>query len=318
MPARPRPLLVLALLLAASRAGGAPASAPSDGARLLLEARGHHDMGRFEASLRTLELAARSSGDAAFLAQVQLQRGVNLAVLGRTAEARQAFSLALQKDPGVTLDPTRVKPAIVSLLRALRVEREAGGAQRSPAPAGEAEASIVRPGTRPFAATLAVGGAAGIGGAAGGFALYQELAYHPSRSARGLAVALAIGESFGRKGEGPPGTAPRVSVYQVGAKLSWDLQPSARAALYLSPLLQLAFVHASSAVVGASESAEALALRAGLEAKLILDDRFLLYLRPGGLEVLVGSAQLARVMSEAAEGAVMLRLDVAVGAGVIF
>jgi tetratricopeptide (TPR) repeat protein len=312
--------LVLVLLLAPARAGAEPASIPADaGQRLLREARGHHDMGRFEASLRALELAARSSDDDRFLAQVQLQRGVNLAVLGRTAEARQAFALALEKDSSVELDPTRVKPAIVSLLRSLRSERAAGvESRRSSPPAGEAEVSLVRPGTRPFAATLAVGGAAGIGGAAGGFALYQELAYHPSRSARGLAVALAIGESFGSKGEGPPGTAPRVSLYQVGAKLSWDLQPSARSAFYLSPLLQVAFVHATSAVVGASESAQALALRAGLEVKLILDDRFLLTLRPAGLEVLVGSAQLARVLSEAGEGAVMLRLDFAVGAGVIF
>ncbi len=308
-------LLALALLLAPLPARGEPSSAPAD--RLLREARGHYDMGRFEASLRSLELAERASGDEAFLAQVRLQRGVSLAILGKPAEARQAFALALRSDPSVSLDRGRVKPAIVGLLEAVRAEQGRGARGAAPAAEVAPEASVVRPGTRPFAAALAVGGAAGLRGAVGGFALSQELGYHVSRSARGLAIALAASESFGQKGDGPAGTAPRVSLYLVGAKLAWDLQPSARASFYLGPLVQVGLAYALSAVVGASESALALAARVGLEAKLILEDRFLLCLRPLGLDLLVGGESLGRVLGESA-GTVLLRLDVAVGAGVIF
>ncbi len=318
-------LLVLGLLLAPLPVRAGPTSAPAAGERLLREAQTHHEMGRFEEALRVLDRAENLPGDDALLAQVQLQRGVNLAVLGHSAQARQAFALALQRDPAVTLDPIRVKPAIVSLLRSVRAE-QGGRAAAQPRQGGHAASpettvastATLRPGTRPFALMVSLGGATGLGSAAGGFALGQELGYHLSRSARGLALALAIGESFGSKGAGAAGTTPRVNLYQLAAKASWDLQPSSRTAFYLTPLLQLGLAYGSTAVVGASESACALGIRAGVEAKLILDDRFLLYVRPFSLDLLVGGDRLAPVLGEDPSGGLVLRLDFAVGAGVIF
>jgi hypothetical protein len=313
-----RALLALLITLPLG-AWAQPASAPASGERLLREATRHYDDGRFEASLQLLARAERVSADSATLARVQLQRGVNLAVLGQTAQARQAFALALRHDPAVSLDPGRVKPAIVGLLGSVRADRAATD-RGAPEVSVESDASTLRPATRRFAAALAIGGAAGLGSATGGFTLAQELGTHFSRTARGPAIAIALSESFGSKGSGPAGTDARVNLYQVAAKLGWDLQPSARTAFYLCPLLQVGLAYASSAVVASSESGYALAIRAGLETKLILEDRFLLFARPLSLDLLVGADALGRILGDesVSGGSLVLRLDFVVGAGVIF
>jgi hypothetical protein len=308
---------IVALLLAAP----GPASAQDEPAELVVrEAVGHYDMGRFEASLRSLDRAETATTSPAVLARVHLYRGVNLAVLGRREQAQASFALALQHDPQISLDPNRFKPAIVELLQAARARRAGPAVVGQPVVTRQAEppSGVLRRATRPFAVTLALGGVAGFSGAAGGFALAQELGYHLSRSGGGPALGLAIGESFGSRGQGASGTSTRVSVYQVGAKLWWDLQPAARTAFYLAPVLQLSFAYATAAVVGSSDSTYAFALRGGLEAKLVVDDRWLLYARPIGLDLLVGGAHLGGVAGEGTDASLLLRYEAVAGAGVIF
>jgi hypothetical protein len=90
----------------------------------------------FEGSLRWLGQAEAATREPMLLAQIVLYTGINHAVLGDTAKARQAFRRALTHDPRLMLERRRFKQEIVDLfgevragLRgALEVTSDLGGA----------------------------------------------------------------------------------------------------------------------------------------------------------------------------------------------
>ena len=76
--------------------------------------------GDFLQALRTLDAAASEANDGQLLGQIHLLRGQCLAARQDLPGAEEAFGLALQRDPEVVLDPSRVDPALVSMLDGLR------------------------------------------------------------------------------------------------------------------------------------------------------------------------------------------------------
>ena len=76
--------------------------------------------GDFLAALRTLDAAAAEANDGQLLGQIHLLRGQCLAARQDLPGAEEAFGLALQRDPEVALDPSKVDPALVSMLDGLR------------------------------------------------------------------------------------------------------------------------------------------------------------------------------------------------------
>ncbi len=76
--------------------------------------------GDFLSALRTLDAAAAEATDDQLLGQIHLVRGQCLAARQDFPGAEEAFSLALQHDSEVSLDPSRVDPALVKTLEGLR------------------------------------------------------------------------------------------------------------------------------------------------------------------------------------------------------
>jgi hypothetical protein len=78
------------------------------------------NQGDFDAALKMLDAAAAEGGDAATLEKVHLLRAQCLAARQDFVRAEEAFALALEANPDVTLDPARVDPTVVKLLESVR------------------------------------------------------------------------------------------------------------------------------------------------------------------------------------------------------
>jgi hypothetical protein len=76
--------------------------------------------GDFEGALALLETAATQTPRGPDLARIHLLRGQCFGALRQTDKARGAFSLALEQDPELELDPQRVDPSLVALLNGVR------------------------------------------------------------------------------------------------------------------------------------------------------------------------------------------------------
>lgn len=76
--------------------------------------------GDFLGALRTLESAIPETSDERTLAKIHLLRGQCYAARQDFAAAEQAFALALENDPEVSLDPAKVDPTLVRMLDGLR------------------------------------------------------------------------------------------------------------------------------------------------------------------------------------------------------
>jgi tetratricopeptide (TPR) repeat protein len=142
-----------ALLLAPS----ANAAEGDEATRLLQQGIVGFDRGEFERSLELLTRASATAREPATLGQIQLVLGLNHAVLGRAARARELFASALSNDPRLRLDAERFKPALVRLFREVREELK-----------GELSVSSIQPdasvflngqlaGKTPFLARVAIG-----------------------------------------------------------------------------------------------------------------------------------------------------------------
>ncbi len=105
---------VLVLAAAPSKVGTGPA--PSK----LQIGQAEFNRGDFLAALRTLDAAAAETSDEGRLARIHLLRGQCFAARQDFAAAERAFALALENDPEVTLDPSKVDPARVRVLDGLR------------------------------------------------------------------------------------------------------------------------------------------------------------------------------------------------------
>lgn len=97
------------------------AAAPSKPGVLKLQAgQTEFRRGDFLGALRVLDAAAAEATDDQLLGQIHLLRAQCLAARQDFAGAKEAFGLALAHDPDVRLDPSKVDPALVSMLDELR------------------------------------------------------------------------------------------------------------------------------------------------------------------------------------------------------
>ncbi len=303
---------------------GAPSTGQAETSPKLLE-KGieQYNYGLFEESLTTLDRAARGNKDPHQLGQIHLYRAINYAVLDKGALARQAFNKALAHDPRLVLDTERFKESIINIFQSVKRERKKYGPKTSP-PAAPAPVSpstsqpssqpaaagpvasgsfVIRPGTRPWVVSLALGGALGLDSSPSQFKLRQTFDYHFSGASSGIGLGLLLGESLGGDG----------AILQVGPRLFWDIQLSSRAGFYLSPALGLGLTYIANSPEGRHGSNEdilAVTAALGVELKLILADRVLLFLRPLGLELMIGGEGLDTV------DGLLLRYDLLLGVGV--
>jgi len=72
--------------------------------------------GDFLGALRILDAAAAETTDDQLLGQIHLLRAQCMAARQDFSGAQEAFGLALRHDPDVRLDPSKVDPALVSML----------------------------------------------------------------------------------------------------------------------------------------------------------------------------------------------------------
>ncbi len=163
---------------------------------------------------------------------------------------------------------------------------------------------ILRPGTRPWWASLQMGGAIlarprvsevctpffGCVGGAGWldqFKLVEEIGYHFSGNASGPAIAFDLQESF----NGPV-------FFEMGPKFVWDIPIIQDLGLYLSPSGMIGYAY----IEGGTHKFD---LQIGFEGKLMLADRAYVFFRPFTLDFLISDD-------------LILRYDIMFGGGVTF
>jgi len=106
--------MISALALSALLVGATANSKP--GALKFQAGQTEFKRGDFLGALRNLDGAAAEAKDEQLLGQIHLLRGQCLAARQDFSGAEEAFGLALRHDPDVRLDPSKVDPALVSML----------------------------------------------------------------------------------------------------------------------------------------------------------------------------------------------------------
>jgi hypothetical protein len=157
-----------------------------------------------------------------------------------------------------------------------------------------AAAPLLRPGTRAMWASVGLGPAAELDTVSTQFKLTQTFGYHFSGSSSGPALALELQESFGKG----------VLFLEVGPKFVWDIQLIDGIGFYLSPSAMAGFAHASN-----GGSLSGFTLQLGVEAKLVLGDRGMVFFRPVCVDIIGLSSGDLHVGS---------RWDLIFGGGVTF
>ncbi|HME92165.1 MAG TPA: PEGA domain-containing protein [Myxococcaceae bacterium] len=110
--------MISALALSALLVMGAPGSKP--GALKFQAGQTEFKRGDFLGALRILDGAAAEATEDQLLGQIHLLRGQCLAARQDFPGAEEAFGLALRHDPEVRLDPSKVDPAVVTMLDSQR------------------------------------------------------------------------------------------------------------------------------------------------------------------------------------------------------
>jgi len=110
----------LALLASALVVAATPAKVNGSPPSKLQIGQAEFNRGDFVRALRTLEAALGETSDERTLAKIHLLRGQCYAARQDFAGAEQAFALALENDPEVSLDPSKVDPSLVRMLDGLR------------------------------------------------------------------------------------------------------------------------------------------------------------------------------------------------------
>jgi hypothetical protein len=154
---------------------------------------------------------------------------------------------------------------------------------------------MLEPGTRPMFVDVGLGPAILVlpGGGFTQFKLEQEFGYHFSGDSAGPAIGIAISESFGGSS----------FIFQPGPKFWYDIQLGDNA-IYISPQGKLGY-----ALISAGGTGHAFNWQFGLEGKLILGDRGLIFFRPLAFDFFAGD-----VGSES----FLMRYDLMFGGGVTF
>ncbi len=169
---------------------------------------------------------------------------------------------------------------------------------------------ILRPGTHPMWASLAMGGGLGVswstGGVSGGassasqFKLIEEFGYHFTSSfggpAAGPAIAIDLQEGFG---------GDTSTVFESLPRFVWDIPIIQNLGLYLSPGLGIGFAR-----VFAGDGVNAATIQLTFDGKLILGERGFVFFRPFGLDIIASSVN--------SQSYTLVRWDLMFGGGVIF
>jgi len=162
-------------------------------------------------------------------------------------------------------------------------------------------AAPAAPGTHAFFATASLAPAFGLSSnARTQLKLGQSCGYHFGEGASGFALGAEIQESIGGSAFG----------FAIGPKVWFDIALSEKYGVYLAPsfMMGLAYASVSQTYYGyeyGSTSGVGLDMQIGLEAKMILADRGLIFFRPVTIDIGVGDV-------------VALRYDLVFGGGVMF
>jgi hypothetical protein len=169
---------------------------------------------------------------------------------------------------------------------------------------------LLRPGTHPMWASLAMGGGLGVswssGGYSGGaggasqFKLIEQFGYHLSSNfggpAAGPAIAIDLQESFG---------GDTSTVIEILPRFVWDIPIIQNLGLYLSPSLGIGYAR-----IFGGDGVNAATIQLDFEGKLILGDRGFVFFRPFGLDIMASSVN--------GNSYTLVRWDLMFGGGVIF
>jgi hypothetical protein len=176
---------------------------------------------------------------------------------------------------------------------------------------------LVRPGTRAFWASLSVGPAMGIRDGQVSFwglsvdyptpdqfKLAQTFGYHFSGTSAGPAIALDLQESFGDEH----------FIFEVLPRFLWDVELFDDLGVYLTPSFGFGYIHGVANNCTGDCTANGMTLQFCVAAKVILSDRFMVFLRPFGLDVTPINASYWGIDSWITP----IRYDMMFGAGATF
>lgn len=205
-------------------------------------------------------------------------------------------------------------------------EAQAGGVPR-----------VLRPGTRPMQFLFGFGPAWGIGGASyyynpayygcggvpgcrygafgyyGAFKLTQEFNGHFSGNASGPALGVLLNENFGYQHFG----------FVIAPKFTYDIQPKRDLGLYISPNVSLGYELMSRRFYDPNlyyyrYNYSAANLQFGVGLKLMLDDRWIVWLQFPHIDMTIGPAYGYNGCLGACPTYFVTRLNLLAGAGVSF
>jgi hypothetical protein len=162
----------------------------------------------------------------------------------------------------------------------------------APLPAhAEETLTLIRPGTRPAWFGFALAPALDIQNSASQLKFAQDVGYHLSGTSEGWAVGFTMQQSVGAS----------AFVFETGPKVLYDYLLSDRYGVYLSP----SFMMGPGASSVSHSSSGFFDMQFGFEAKMLIDDRGLIFFRPFSLDLQVAST-------------VAMRYDVIFGGGATF
>lgn len=142
-------------------------------------------------------------------------------------------------------------------------------------------AMMLRPGTRSMAAIFSVAPAFALdNNLSTQVKLGQAFAWHLSGDSSGFAVGGELQESLG-------GSA---FVFNVGPKAWYDIQVSEALGVYLAPSVMMGLAYAS----GGGYSSFGFDMQFGFEAKMLLQDRGMIFFRPMTIDIAIGEQAAVR------------------------
>ncbi len=142
-----------------------------------------------------------------------------------------------------------------------------------------AAVQILRPSSRPFEAMFSLAPALDVSNSASQLKLAEALAMHLNGTGDGLAIGAEVQESVGN-GE---------FTFELGPKAWYDIALVPDLGIYIAPsaMLGLGF----STFYGSVATFD---MQYGIEAKMVLDDRALVFFRPFTLDIGVGNRTFVR------------------------
>lgn len=145
---------------------------------------------------------------------------------------------------------------------------------------------VLASGTRQMWAVFGFGPALEIKDSNNQFKMIQQFGYHLNPGAVGPAIGFDLQESFSED----------ITTIELGPKFSWDIQLVEGLGLYLSPSAMIGFAHISASGAYMSSpwggirtievSANGLTIQLGIEGKLFLADRGVVFFRPLTIDIM--------------------------------